>query len=134
MYKRKHFLFLVLFFFPKRDLFCREALLNHTKTSLGKKRLKLWFQRPLRNKAELEQRFQTIEFFLSTDKTPLHQELQMLLSKQTNVIRIISQLRIKPSLSDWEGLIKVFFEKPWAKYLVLCGLWKNTIFFVRVFA
>ncbi len=72
-------------------------VLDHTKTPMGGRMLKKWKVLPLKDKAPIENRLNTVEAFIS--QTELHEELSQLLNQIGDVERMISKVsagRINP--------------------------------------
>ncbi|XP_062522502.1 mutS protein homolog 5-like isoform X2 [Corticium candelabrum] len=83
------------------------GICNRTRTTIGSRRLKLWFLQPLRDITVLQKRINAVEFLTSTRHVDVVQSLVDCLRHVKNVPRILSRMTsAHASVGDWQSLYK----------------------------
>ena len=83
------------------------AVLNRTRTFVGRKLLRSWFYRPTSDAAVLKRRHEAIAFFLHARNSELTHGIADHLRRIGNVTRILSRLRTSTlSVNDWNCVMK----------------------------
>ncbi|XP_078658061.1 mutS protein homolog 5-like isoform X1 [Branchiostoma floridae x Branchiostoma belcheri] len=87
------------------------GIMNRTKSILGSRMMRLWFQRPLQDLVVLQQRHDAVEFFTSPSHMEVTSSLQDSLKHMKNVNRVLARMRSgQASVGDWQALYKTAYN------------------------
>jgi DNA mismatch repair ATPase MutS len=74
---------------------------------MGVQTLRKWLRQPTCCREILEERYDTLEFFLKIENLDLKRELKQCLRSVPNVPSLLHRMKCYPSVADWEHAFKV---------------------------
>lgn len=88
------------------------GILNGTKTTAGRALLRAWLLRPSLSPSEISSRHDAVECFVRPENVVVANVMHKHLNGIKNIPRIMALMKDgKARLMDWQGLVKVCFEK-----------------------
>ncbi|KAL4235524.1 MutS protein 5 [Mactra antiquata] len=87
------------------------GIMNRTKSQIGSKMLRKWFQRPSMDKVTIENRYNAISFFTNPRNTELVSSLEEAVKNVKNISTILKRMMSsQATIGGWQSLYKTFYN------------------------
>ncbi|KAJ3118199.1 MutS protein msh5 [Phlyctochytrium bullatum] len=87
------------------------GIMNKTLTPTGAAMLRTWFMRPSTNLRIIEERLDTISYFIEPSNQALAHELRVCLGNMKNIPKILHNMKMKTTVQEWQAVLKIDFEE-----------------------
>ncbi|XP_052239261.1 mutS protein homolog 5-like isoform X3 [Dreissena polymorpha] len=87
------------------------GIMNRTKSQLGSRMLRTWFQRPLKDAREIQSRHSTIAYLINPRNVENVTALEEAVKHMKNITKILTRMRTsQASVGDWQALYKTVYN------------------------